>query len=260
VRLGFSVAVHSEPEILLIDETLAVGDQVFQTKCMDKMAELRRYGVTVLLVSHDLAAVQGFCRYAGWMENGRLEMFDVAEPVIGAYLRQTSEVEKARFEQEQEEREDVPPQRSGDGAIRIHRVEMLGADGHASWVFQATEAVRVRLHFDAGQPLETPVFSILVYRDDGLYVSGANTCKGTSGSVLPAIAGRGYVEVELPALTLADGHYLLSVGAYVAPDPPFWANPADFHDRAYRFRIESNEYVHGVVALPTHWRVVAEEE
>ena len=256
VRLGFSVAVHTDPEILLIDETLAVGDQNFQAKCMEKMAELRRRGVTIVLVSHDLTAVGSFCSHAGWMQGGVLNRFDQAGPVITAYLHQASEVEKARLEKEQDKRKQAPPKPHTNGAIRITQVEMIGADGNPGWTFGAGERVRVRLHYEIAQRLEAPIFSILIHRDDGLYVSGANTCQGATGSQLPPLAGPGCVEVELPSLGLAHGRYLLSVGAYAAPDGPFWANPADFHDRAYRFHVESDQYVHGLLALRTDWRLI----
>jgi ABC-type polysaccharide/polyol phosphate transport system ATPase subunit len=257
VRLGFSVAVHTDPEILLIDETLAVGDQNFQAKCMEKMAELRRRGVTIVLVSHDLTAVRDFCLHVGWMQGGIMKRFGLAEPVITAYFRQASDVEKARLEKEQTTQ--APAESRVNGAIRITRVEMIGPDGKPGWVFGAGDRVRIRLHYEIAQRLEAPIFSILIHRDDGLYVSGANTCQGTTGSQLPPLSGRGCVEAELPSLPLANGRYLLSVGAYAAPDAPFWANPADFHDRAYRFHIESDQYVHGLLALHANWRLIEEE-
>lgn len=258
VRLGFSVAVHTDPEILLIDETLAVGDQNFQAKCMEKMAELRRRGVTIVLVSHDLTTVRDFCSHAGWMQGGVLNRFDQAGPVITAYLHQASEVEKTRLEEEQDKRKGAPPKPRSNGAIHITRVEMIGADGKHGWTFGPGERVRVRLHYEipSGQRLETPIFSILIHRDDGLYVSGANTGQGATGSQLPPLTGPGCVEAELPSLGLAHGRYLLSVGAYAAPDAPFWANPADFHDRAYRFHVESDQYVHGLLALHADWRLI----
>jgi lipopolysaccharide transport system ATP-binding protein len=253
MRLGFAVAANIEPEILLIDEVLAVGDQNFQAKCLEKIAALRRDGVTILLVSHNLDKVQELCEWVGWLEHGALEMYDVAEPVIAAYLRQTSEIEKARTEEDNVERS--RRLRYGDGAIRIAEVEMVGEDGQTRWDFQSCERVRVRLHYEAASLVETPIFSALIHREDGLYVSGVNTYQEEAGSELPAIEGHNYVELEFESLQLARGVYLLSVGAYEAPDPPFWANPADFHDRAYRFFVESDQYVHGLLALQACWRL-----
>jgi len=255
VRLGFSTAVHTDPEILLIDEVLAVGDQSFQAKCTDKIAELRRRDIAILLVSHNLATVQNLCSHVGWIDGGVLRMYDVAETVIAAYLRQTSETHQARLAQDN--RGDTSRVHRGNNKVRITNVVMTGDDGQPRWVFESGERVRVRLHYEAPSPVETPVFSILIYRDDGLYVTGSNTYQADGADVgLPGIEGRGHVEVELDSLQLARGSYLLSVAAYTAPDPPFWADPADFHDRAYRFDVESDQYVHGLLALPTRWHLV----
>jgi energy-coupling factor transporter ATP-binding protein EcfA2 len=255
VRLGFSVAVHTDPEILLIDETLAVGDQNFQAKCMEKMGELRRSGVTVILVSHDLASVGDFCSHVGWMEKGMLKLFDLAGPTISAYLHQASEIERERLEREQDKRHHQLPKSRTNGAIRITGVEWVGPDNQPGWTFQAQQPLRLRLHYETSRRVEAPVFSLLIYRDDGLYVSGANTYDGANGSLLPPISGQGIVEAEIAAPGLAHGRYLLSVGAYDRPDPPFWADPADFHDRAYRFHIQSDQYVHGVLATQARWTV-----
>ncbi len=270
VRLGFSVAVHSDPELLLVDEVLAVGDQGFQAKCIRRVAELRRSGVTVLLVTHDLALVGNFCTRAIWLEDGEIQIDDIPEPVVTAYVRRTHDTELSRLQQANEETaegvaaesttsapaEGVRRTRYGNGRIRITRVEMLRADGSPSWVFCPYERVRVRLHYEVPRPVETPVFSLLIHREDGLYVSGSNTYQSNEGEDrLPAIAGRGWIDADIPSLGLGLGAYLLSVGAYAAPDPPYWADPADYHDRLYRFNIESDQHVHGVLAVQAEWRL-----
>lgn len=270
VRLGFSVAVHSDPDLLLVDEVLAVGDQGFQAKCIQKVADLRRGGVTVLLVTHDLGLVGNFCTRAIWLEDGEVRIDDIPEPVVTAYVRRTHKAEMARLQRANEESaadvaaegatsavaEGARRTRYGNGRIRITRVEMLGADGAASWVFRPHERVKVRLHYEVPSPVETPVFSLLIHREDGLYVSGSNTYQSVGGEDrLPPIAGSGCIDAEIPSLGLARGSYLLSVGAYAAPDPPYWADPADYHDRLYRFNIESDQHVHGVLAVEAEWRV-----
>ena len=81
-----------------------------------------------------------------------------------------------------------------------------------------------------------------------------------TAATLPAISGNGVVEAEIANPGVAHGRYLLSVGAYARPDPPFWADPADFHDRAYRFHIESDQYVHGVLATQARWNLCPVED
>jgi len=257
VRLGFSVAVHTNPEILLVDEVLTVGDEHFQKRCMEKVNDLHRAGVAILLVSHNLALIKDFCTRTAWMDRGTLKMCDATEAVIAAYIRQTRQAEEVRLEQRNQER----PTRYGNGLVCITKVEMIGADGKARWIFEPGELVRVRVHYETANLVEMPIFSVLVHRDDGLYVSGANTYQGVgAGSGLPPIEGQGCVEVEFESLALARGTYLLSVGVYTAPDPPFWTNPADFHDKAYRFSIDSEQHVHGVLALRMNWRLMRDVE
>jgi lipopolysaccharide transport system ATP-binding protein len=266
VRLGFSVAVHTRPDILLVDEVLAVGDQDFQAKCLERIAELRREGITILFVSHSLSQVQALCTQVGWLEDGILKMYDAAERVIPAYLRHTSEIEKARIGKDNldrarhlQEEVDVPEHlrrlRHGTGAIRITQVEMIGEDGQARWDFESREHVRIRLHYETKSYVKTPIFSVLIHHENGYYIGGVNTYQGEEErSIWPPIEGHGYVEVEFGSLELASGAYLLSVGVYTAPDPPHWSDPADLHDRAYRFIVESDRYIHGLLALDAKWR------
>jgi lipopolysaccharide transport system ATP-binding protein len=281
MRLGFAIAVHASPDILLIDEVLAVGDQGFQVKCVEKIGELRQRGVTILWASHDLSMVQSFCTRALWIEDSVAKMDGLPGPAITAYLRQTYQSDDARLTEENQEQADSlqntvaeappdanqpgdekaeppivtvsAPRRYGNGKIRILDVKMFGASGDARWVFEANERVCVRLYYEAATAVEKPVFSVLVHRDDGLYVTSSNTYQAEG---LPSISGRGQVEVEFPSIELARGSYMLSVGAYGEPDPPLWSNPADFHDRVYRFHIESERQFHGVVAPHTSWHLV----
>lgn len=253
VRLGFSVAVHTRPDILLIDEVLAVGDQDFQSKCLEKIAELRRRGLTILFVSHNLSLVQELCTRCGWLEEGKFRMYDFAEPVISAYLRHASEIEKTRLTAENLER--ARHLRNGSGDVRITKVELVGEDGQSRWDIRSGERVRIRLYYETVGYVETPIFSLLIYHENGQYVSGANTYQQrVGGSKLPPIEGQGCVEAVFSSLDLARGAYLLSVGVYTAPDPPYWSDPADLHDRAYRFIVQSDQYIHGLLALDADWR------
>jgi len=271
MRLGFSIAVHAAPEVLLIDEVLAVGDQGFQSKCVEKIGELRRRGVTILWASHDLGMAQSLCTRTIWIEDNCVRMDDAPGPVVSAYLRHTHEADDARLEGENREQVDslqdastgpklgskgADAQRYGNGEIRIGDVKMIGADGDARWVFESNESVRVQLRYKATIRIEAPVFSVLIYRDDGLYVTSSNTYQAEG---LPPVEGSGCVEVEFPSIELARGSYLLSAGVYTKPDPPLWADPADFHDRIYRFHIESERQFHGVVAPHSSWRLLNDE-
>lgn len=282
VRLGFAIAVHAIPDILLIDEVLAVGDRSFQTKCLEKVADLRRDGVTIIWASHDLSQVEDFCTRVVWIDESRVIADGAPGESVAAYLRSIYQNDDARLAEENQARgemlhdQDAPPEPEenevddwtelgaskradrrrhyGNGKIRITDVEMVGANNDKRWVFQANERLRIRMNYVTETRIDEPVFSILIHRDDGLYVTSSNTYQ-TEG--LPAIDGRGSIEVEFPGIELARGSYLLSVGAYGRPDFPLWSDPADFYDRLFRFRIESERQFHGVVAPRTSWRILA---
>jgi ABC-type polysaccharide/polyol phosphate transport system ATPase subunit len=251
VRLGFSVAAHTHPEILLIDEVLAVGDAAFHQKCLDKIAEFRRGDCTILFVSHHLEAVQELCNRAVWLEQGQVQKIGEAEPVVASYLADVGRRREARSHL----RNTREPDTSGDQKeIRICKVSMVDPEGKPRWTFRSGEPLSMQITYECRGRVEVPIFSILIHREDGIYVTAANTLDvGTGGSQLPPIDGPGCVELSIESLQLARGAYLLSVGAYGFPDPPFWSHPADFHDRAYHFYVESDRHTHGLLALNTHW-------
>jgi lipopolysaccharide transport system ATP-binding protein len=246
VRLGFAVAVHTDPQVLLVDEVLAVGDASFQRKCLEKIEQMRDHGVTILLVSHNLGQVQHLCTRLAWLNGGRLEAVGPAAEVIEKYMGTVADqagvglaARNVRTRADQ-----------NHGKLRILDVVMVS--DKPKWTFRTGDAVRVLIRYDAAQRIENPVFSILIHRSDGLYVSSSNTYSIDPTQIGP-IQGQGEVVVEISRLDLFEGDYLLSVGAYVEPDPPYWASPAEFQDKAYRFQMYSANGAHGVAAMQARW-------
>jgi len=293
MRLGFAIATSVDPDILLIDEVLAVGDEAFQRKCLGKIAEFKRRGKTIVFVSHDLDAVREICDSAIWLDYGEIKSAGNCEKVINMYLEDLSlNKSKARKESRlgnaietsqvaiRPHKLDVNKvsqratviksesaikadqtitgdkeklgRRWGTGEIRITKVEMFGADGVSRWEFAPNEQITIRLSYFATVPIHDPIFSILIHRDDGLYVSSTNTYK-IDPLRIDRVFGNGFVEVKIDSLALYGGTYYLSVGAYTEPDEPLWSQPADFHDRMYKFTICSHSPAHGVVVLPAKW-------
>jgi len=248
VRLGFSVAVHTDPEILLVDEVLAVGDQAFQRKCIEQIMEFRCAGCTVVLVSHDLQMIQHLCSRVLWLDQGRLMDDGETDQVIARYINIIRTDWEKRLDSEHKgitiARERKP--------LQIQEVKMLDSEGHPRWVFPSGQPLRIQIAYECIEPVERPVFSILIHRSDGLYVSSTNTFNIDPTDIGP-IQGRGVVSVDIERLDLYEGDYLLSVGAYLEPDPPFWSQPADFRDKQYRFRVISPKGTHGVLVLPARW-------
>jgi len=248
MRLGFAVAIHVDPDVLLIDEILAVGDQAFQNKCLGKIAELKSQGVTILFVSHDLEAVRDLCDRAIWLENGNIQQVGQADRVVASYVAAVEEQLEARLEHQNIDVA-TPTRR---GMLRIRDVKMVDVEGKPRWSFRSGEPVRIWIMYESTERVERPVFSILIHRSDGIYISSTNTYDVDPFEVGP-IKGRGELAVTVDRLDLYEGDYLLSVGAYEEPDPPFWSTPACFLDKQYKFRMLSSSGAHGILMLPARW-------
>ena len=248
VRLAFSIAVHTDPEILLVDEVLAVGDAAFQQKCIKRIMEFRRAGLTIILVSHDLQMIQRICNRVLWLDQGSLRDDGGTDSVIARYVSTVQTGLEKRLDAEQKGIPVTPDRKR----LQIRDVKMLDSEGRLRWVFSSGQPLRIQIIYECAEPVERPVFSIMIHRSDGLYVSGTNTFNIDPTAIGP-IQGRGIVSVNIERLDLCEGDYFLSVGAYLEPDPPFWSQPADFRDKQYRFRVISPKGAHGVLVLPVKW-------
>jgi ABC-type polysaccharide/polyol phosphate transport system ATPase subunit len=142
--------------------------------------------------------------------------------------------------------------RWGSGEVNITRVRMLGADGTEKWIVENGEAATLALHYTAHAAQPEAVFSATIHRADGVYVAGTNTL--IAGLPLNLPAGNGIVRVHFPDLPLCHGRYLISVGVFLQPDPPFWTHPADYHNKAYEFHVHAPAAIHGLVQIPAAWR------
>lgn len=209
VRLGFSIAIHAEPEVLLIDEVLAVGDHSFQNKCLDSIRELRRQGVTVLLVSHELEKIRGMCDRALWIEHGQVQAIGDVERVIHAYLDGIVAKGVSGF---------VPADtvdeahRWGSGEVELERVELLNATAKPQRAFATGEEMIVRLHYRAHQRIEQPQFGLAIHHESGAHVSGPNSV--FSDYEVESIEGCGYMDYHILSLPLLPGRYLITAAIH----------------------------------------------
>ena len=208
VRLAFAVAAHLDPDILLVDEVLAVGDAAFQRKCVGKMLEVGRGGRTVLFVSHNLGMVNALCGRALLLRDGRVAAAGATEAVIARYL----ESGELRAGVALEDRTD----RSGNGVLRFTEMQVLDAEGQPVDVVMSGQRVRVRLAYRAAAEavLENVFFQVLfgTLFGQNLFVCLTRACGGNFAR-LPA-AGR--IVCEIPVLPLAPGSYRLSLTGKVA--------------------------------------------
>lgn len=257
MRLGFSVAVHTDPDILLVDEVLAVGDAGFVAKCKDKIGELRKQGKTLILVTHDLDAVERWCDEAIWLHEG--EVMDRGYPrrVIDAYRHFIEKGEERELLDDEREKETVAAEatvapngteqaRWGSREIEITGVEVLGSEGDEKRVFHPQEGMRIRVMYRVHAPQSGVVFGIGMHRSDGLHVFGTNT--EIDRVTLPAIPQTSTVECAIERLGILDGAYLLDVAVHRDDGYPF-----DYHKSAVHFSVRSDTRVVGCVTPRRRW-------
>jgi ABC-2 type transport system ATP-binding protein len=242
IRLGFSVAINVDPDVLLVDEVLAVGDESFQRKCNEKFAELRAQGKTIVLVSHGLAGVQNLCDRVAWFQHGQLMMVGEPREVIESYVG-TVQVDR--------ETDDEGNNRWGSGEGRIVDVQLLDSAGRPTNQVRTGEAVKLRLHYEISEPIERPVFGLAFNTVEGFLVSGPNS--RDVNCVPEKLEGSGYVEVTFPSLRLLPRTYDLHVSLYDYS----CMHPFDFRQNVLRFDVERgpNHEQSGVAALGGKWRI-----
>lgn len=248
VRLGFSVAVHTDPEILLVDEVLAVGDAAFQRKCLERIDALRQEGVTILFVSHSPDAVRALCSRALWLHEGRLVADGAAEAVVARYLDHTwaagdRQVGAGMLTGQGDDH------RWGSGRVRIVGVRLLDGTGREKQNFRTGEPLVVEMRYRASERVERPVFGLAIHRSDGVHITGPNT--QFAGLDLPYIEGEGIITYTVPSLPLLEGLYLLSVSSHNWEDTEMF----DYHDRLYAFWVlPSGGERYGLVAIGGRWK------
>jgi lipopolysaccharide transport system ATP-binding protein len=251
VRLGFSVAVHTNPEVLLVDEVLAVGDQNFQHKCLDRIFEMQQQGVTICLVSHGLGSVRQLCSHAIWLDDGIVRAAGGVEDTISAYLYHAAaeEGDRIRATSSGGEPEAESEQPWGGGDIEIVDVSLFDADGKEQSVFRVGEQWGVRLHYRAFKRVDNPVFELALHRNDRLYIGDLST--HLAGLHIPSVKGEGDVLCRVRHLPLMEGSYLLSATVRDQAGTATY----DRHDCLYNFKVRQvrKGERYGVVSVGGEW-------
>ncbi len=252
VRLGFAVAVSLDPEILLVDEVLAVGDAAFQHKCMTRIGELRRSGITILLVSHDLGSIQALCERAVWFDHNKVRSVGNPVDVAMAYLNRVAEEEADRNGTTlQAKSGDGEDDRGwGTGEVEITGVDFIDASGSARKVFLTGTEMTIRIKYRAPDRITDPIFGLAIYTQQGTHLCGPNT--NFSGFGIEAVEGLGEVVYRIPALPLIEGGYLVSVSCHDREDSKMYA----YQDRRYSFQVYpgASRERYGLVTLNGEWR------
>lgn len=209
MRLGFSVAIHVDPEVLLVDEVLAVGDHAFQVKCLQRVNEMRRRGVTILFVSHDMDAVRELCDRAIWLDGAGVRADGDPEHVVEQYLRGFADSE---LDDLRRGKRLVRGQRWGSGEVELIDVRFLDQEGREKSVFVTGERLRVEMRYVAHKRVQEPVFGMAFHSSEGAWINGSNT--RTSGHTIDWVEGEGVVTYCLESLPLLEGSYLFTATVY----------------------------------------------
>jgi ABC-type polysaccharide/polyol phosphate transport system ATPase subunit len=260
MRLGFAVAIHVDPEVLLVDEVLAVGDEAFMRKCLDKFGEFRRHGRTVLLVTHQLDLVTRLCDEALWLDAGTARVQGDPKRVIDAYLTEVAAQESRQLLRADEVRMrsgEVPVSQApdmfqategrwGTREVEIVSVSLVGASGEPAKVFQSGERVEIRILLRASKLVDDVVVGIGIFNVEGTCCYGTNT--HIDGASAGEIVGDGEVRFVIDRLDLVDGSYKLDVAAHQESGAPY-----DYHRLLYTFRVTSRLKEAGIFRPPHSW-------
>jgi lipopolysaccharide transport system ATP-binding protein len=276
MRLGFSVAINTDPDILLVDEILAVGDEYFQSRCYRKINEFRERGKTVIFVSHAVNTLRGLCQRTVWLDGGRIMAQGESIEVTNAYLdfqrerigrqlqreRAESGVDDAAEPAEAAIAQPPPaaaigeegrgglPARLGTREAEICRVEILDAAESPRAVFDHGETIIVRLHFRSQARVPTPNIGVSIWRNDNILCYGSSSAK--DGTSLPELPPEGRLDFIIPQCPLMNGDYQVSVAIFCPDD----IHPYDFHNRLYPLQVRCTRRDEGVAYLPHIYRYV----
>ncbi len=271
MRLGFAVAIHVDPDVLLVDEVLAVGDEGFTHKCLDKFAEFRRRGKTILIVTHSLAIVERLCDQALWLEHGHPGASGDPRRVIDAYLTAV-EVGEGEFlasaarkavvaKPGRADATDAPASRDagsppdmfqavegrwGSRAVEITDVSLLDGRGEPCFVFHSGDPLSVRLKARATQPTDDFVFGVSLFNADGVCCYGTNTYLEEMEP--EQLTGDVEVAFHIRSLELVEGTYKLDVAVHKKDGYPF-----DYHRLLYTFRVTSRTHDLGIYRPEHRW-------
>ncbi|MCC7129214.1 MAG: ABC transporter ATP-binding protein, partial [Anaerolineae bacterium] len=236
VRLGFSVAAHLEPDVLLVDEVLAVGDLAFRNKCQLRIQELKKRGVAIIFVSHNLHAISHVCSRAIAIEKGRIVYDGKVEKAIDLYRESL-----INLYQEPEEL------RAGTGEIKIQRIELLDAADQVRKEINMGDFLKVRIHYVTTQPVDNPIFNITFSILYGEQVTGLRT--DVDGFEVGRVDGEGFVDITIP-------HFNLLPNVFTIDATIFHPDGFTFYDRINKIatlKVRGGLLINGTAFLPHDW-------
>ncbi|MPY89834.1 MAG: ATP-binding cassette domain-containing protein [Luteitalea sp.] len=201
MRLGFSVAAHLDPEIVLIDEAFAVGDEQFQRKCLRKIHDFKAQGVTIVIVSHDLLLVERLSTHVCLLDRGRVRTFGPASEAIARYHQLAAGGDEISSEI-----------RWGTREVTITGVRILDERGQDTRAFKTGDTFRLLISYGTTRAVASPIFGLALFAENGTHLTGPNT--QMNRYPIPLVNGAGEIEYTVRQLPLLPGQYAISVSVY----------------------------------------------
>jgi ABC-type polysaccharide/polyol phosphate transport system ATPase subunit len=250
-RLGFAVATDSQPDILIVDEILSVGDEAFQHKSFERIQSIKARGATILLVSHTMSTIETMCQRAAWLHHGKIVSIGNANEVVDRYLGRVYDEETLHLIEESHR--GYHPQQ-GRELIEISQVKILSRENTEQHIFHTGDAMMVQIEYQAHQPIDSLEVGLAIHRQDGVHITGPNTAfYGLDIKVEPGPGGVVYTVSSLPLL---EGLYNITVALVNRQGNII----LDYQDRFYSFRVENHGYnipeKYGLMTLNGEWRLL----
>ncbi len=283
MRLAFSVAINVNPDILLIDEVLAVGDKSFTNKCLERIKQLKQLGKTIIFVSHSLQTIEMLCDEVIWLDKGKLINAGKPRETIEEYLLKMAEDEEKKINviqsktsskvdkhnhlkvyeeshqdtdkkylveiiSEPDDTNPFPRKRWGSREAEIRSVEIFDNKKRIRWVLKTGEDILIRIHYKASKLIKNPVIGIGIYRIDDLCIFATNTF--LDKFEIDHIEGEGFIDIPISHLNLLPNIYFLDVAIHTLEGFPY-----DYHYRLIRFKVYSDLNDLGICRLSHKWEI-----
>lgn len=254
MRLAFSVAVHTDPRILLVDEFLSVGDLSFQAKCLNRIAEMKAQGCAIVLVSHDVGQVERLCDRALWLKRGTVMAYGQPTVVAGQYTMEMRSQTEQRTPQRPIQLTTagtelrVNENRFGSLEAEITEVRLL-----PETLLTTGDALSVEIDYQTHRPLDSAIFSIAISQENGEICLDVNTL--TMGIPPIKLQEKGTIKLTLDRIDLRGGNYFVDVGIYQQD----WSYAYDYHWHVYPLTLNSTWVSNGILVPPMRWEITSQD-
>ncbi len=230
VRLGFAIAINVDPDILIIDEVLAVGDEAFQRKCLEKIDSIRESGRTIIFVTHNVDVTKEICDYVVMLDHGKIIKEGDPKDVVNFY--------HAFMEKEGEARE------RGTKEIAVKEIRVLDTQGQLCKQFTTGDGMRLQVIYEAHEPVEDPVFGFSLEDYRGFTCFGTNT--KLKGLEMGTVRGEGMLEFDLKSLPMLDGKFTVSAAIHSRNEQTIY----HWVENKSSFMVQSHEADAGIFYIP----------